>query len=87
MDICGCNIEAVAYGQSGRTSKNVLFILDGATAVRAEPLVRWSTAPSAVSLRSLWEQSRIRDPQYEIRNTQVVLKRMLTVIHFVQRMD
>ena len=47
MDICGGKVESVAYVQGSRALKNVLLVLDGITAVGTEPLVRWSTVPSA----------------------------------------
>ena len=47
MDICGGNVEAVAYVQSSRALKNVLLVLDGITTVGTEPLISWSTVPSA----------------------------------------
>ena len=83
MDICGSNVEAVAYVQSGRALKNVLLILNGVSAMGTEPLVRWSIVPSAC-LTTKFMRAKADPCKCD---TKVVLKRMLTVSHFIQSMN
>ena len=45
MYICGTNTESISNIKSGRALKNVHFVLDGASAMGTESLIRWSPYP------------------------------------------